>query len=108
MESVQYKSTLQNQYSINTLIFYIVINPRISSAMMRVLSFYIYIILTTTLSFFRAVICDKEPKSEEDQKVQKKHQSQLQEAGKSYEKRACYARGRAKQEGRSGALSKSC
>ena len=71
MESTQHSNAFQNQYSTNALIFYTVINPRISSAMMRVLSFYIYIILTTTLSIFKAVICYKEPEPEEDQKVQK-------------------------------------
>ena len=72
MESTQYNNTFTNQYSNNALIFYIIINPRIASAAMRILSFYIYLILTTIVSIFKASICYEEQESKEDQKALKR------------------------------------
>lgn len=77
MESTQRNTISTNQYSINAIIFYIVINSRIASAAMSILywlilSLYIHQILSIIVLIFKASLEQEEQKSKEDQRALKR------------------------------------
>ena len=77
MESTQRNNIPTNQYSINAIIFYIVINSRIASAAMSILywlilSLYIHQILSIIVLIFKASLKHEEQKSKEDQRALKR------------------------------------
>ena len=77
MESTKRNTISTDQYSINAIIFYIVINSRIASAAMSILywlilSLYIHQILSIIVLIFKASLEQEEQKSKEDQRALKR------------------------------------